>query len=166
MDDSKQTSPKLNSSSRLFTQLLPSSKELHHLIEPTRFTKRQGLNSQPNFQPPFPNLYCTFQVDSTSSASLGSTPLHCLYYFYFESGSFLPTWMSRPASEQASQLLKSYSKLWMPNVPHDSLPKIETWSCNFPASGTSGDLHWVWEYVCAFVCLREIIWGWEEKRRR
>ena len=97
---------------------------------------------------------------------LGPLPLHCLYYFYFESGSFLPTWMSGPASEQASQLLKSYFKLWIPNVPHDSFPKRETWLYNFPASSTSVDPNWVWDCVCAFVCLREIKWGWEKKRRR
>ena len=161
-----QTGPKLNSSSRLFTQLLPSSKELHHLTEPTWFTKIQGLNTQPNFQSPFPSLRWTFQVDSMSSASLGSTPsslsLLLLLWIRFIP-SHLDVWTSLWAGITAPEVLLQTSD---PKRPHDSFPKRETWLYNFPASSTSVDPNWVWDCVCAFVCLREIKWGWEKKRRR
>ena len=80
--------------------------------------KETGLNSQPNFQPPFPNLCCTFQVDSTSSASLGATPSSLSYYFYFESGSFLPTRMSQPLSRHRSSWSPS------PNFRSQTSPTI------------------------------------------
>ena len=85
---------------------------------------------------------------------LGPLPLHCLYYFYFESGSFLPTWMSGPASEQASQLLKSYFKLQIPNIPHDSFPKRETDQVISQLQA----LQWILiesEIVCVPLC----VWG-------
>lgn len=52
-DNSKQTCPKLNSSSSQFTHLIPGFRELHHLIEAPQFPKIQDLNVKPNFQPLF-----------------------------------------------------------------------------------------------------------------
>lgn len=86
-------SPKLNSSSNLFTNLIPSFRESHHLT-----SKNTGLKVKPNFSVSFSN-----SVDFMSQESLGSvlSAIPPLLQPWVRFTSFPPECLEQPPSSSS-----------------------------------------------------------------